>query len=102
MVPGTCAKLRRSLPASLSRVHAVSIAQAEYHNYINGSFVPAADGTTLPVYNPATNAVVGLIPRSKSDDVNAGLLHCHPHRLPGLASVCPSFQLVADGSSEGV
>ena len=90
MVTGTCARLPRSLPrVTVSR--AVSVAQAEYHNYINGSFVPAADGTTLPVYNPATNAVVGLIPRSKSDDVNAGPLHCHPAPVTRARKRLPVF-----------
>lgn len=42
-------------------------------NYINGAFVGSADGTTLPVTNPATNETVGEVPRSKEDDVNAGV-----------------------------
>jgi len=40
-----------------------------YPNYINGAFLPASDGTTLEVINPATAQVNGLIPRSKSEDV---------------------------------
>jgi hypothetical protein len=41
-------------------------------NFVNGSFVAAQDGEFLPVYNPATNEIVGEIPRSKEADVNAG------------------------------
>lgn len=43
-----------------------------YQNFINGEFVPAACGETIDVTNPATNAVVGRIPRSKAEDVDAG------------------------------
>ncbi len=50
----------------------VLLRQVKNLNCINGEFVPAADGTTLPVYNPATNEVVGEVPRSKAEDVNAG------------------------------
>ncbi len=41
-------------------------------NYINGAFVPTSDDTYIEVVNPATNAVVAEITRSKPDDVDAG------------------------------
>lgn len=43
-----------------------------YGNFINGAFSAAADGTTIDIINPATNGVVGRIPRSKAEDVDAG------------------------------
>jgi hypothetical protein len=69
-------------------------ASSLFLNYINGAFVPSSDGTTLPVTNPATNATVGDVPRSKEEDVNAGNSSClQPHnrvqlvfKLPGLGN----------------
>ena len=34
----------------------MSVATRELHNFINGEFVPAADGATEPVINPATGS----------------------------------------------
>jgi hypothetical protein len=44
-----------------------------YANFVNGEFVPAACGETIDVINPATNAVVGCVPRSKREDVDRGV-----------------------------
>ncbi len=41
-----------------------------YHMYINGEFVDAADGTTLNVYEPATEEVIATVPAGKAVDVD--------------------------------
>ncbi len=41
-------------------------------NFVAGAFVPAAGGEWVDVTNPATNEVVGRVPRSRAEDVNAG------------------------------
>jgi hypothetical protein len=45
-----------------------------YANCVNGVFVPAACGETVDVVNPANNTIVGRVPRSKTEDVDAGEL----------------------------
>ena len=42
-------------------------------NFVGGAFVDAASGATLDNLNPATGAVIGTIPRSSADDVDAAV-----------------------------
>ena len=42
-------------------------------NHIGGREVAAASGATLEVRNPATNAVIGTLPESGPDDVDAAV-----------------------------
>jgi len=42
-------------------------------NYINGQFVPAANGATIDNYNPATGKVYGTIPRSNAADIQLAM-----------------------------
>jgi betaine-aldehyde dehydrogenase len=42
----------------------------ELKNFINGSFVPAAEGQTEPVLNPATGEEIAQAPLSTAEDVN--------------------------------
>ena len=39
-------------------------------NFINGHWVASTSGETLPLYNPATNEVVGHLPLSGSAEVD--------------------------------
>src|SRR5579863_7383182 len=41
-----------------------------YKMYINGKFVDAADKSTLPVYEPATEEVIATVPAGKAADVD--------------------------------
>lgn len=38
-------------------------------NYIDGKWVPAASGKTLPSYNPATGELIGTVPDSDAADI---------------------------------
>ena len=42
-------------------------------NYIDGTFVDAADGTGFDVFNPATGEVIATAPDSKQADVDAAV-----------------------------
>jgi betaine-aldehyde dehydrogenase len=42
----------------------------ELQNFINGSYVPPAEGQTEPVYNPATGEVIANAPLSSAADVD--------------------------------
>jgi betaine-aldehyde dehydrogenase len=42
----------------------------ELQNFINGSYVPPADGQTEPIYNPATGEVIANAPMSTAADVD--------------------------------
>ena len=74
------ARLRKSTLTSILRGRGTGADESKtgvdapklYRNYVNGEFLPASDGTTIEVINPATNQVTGLIPRSKAADVEAG------------------------------
>ena len=44
-----------------------------YQMYINGKFTDAAHGHTLEVYNPATEAVISLVPRSSDIDAKIAI-----------------------------
>jgi betaine-aldehyde dehydrogenase len=41
-----------------------------YKMYINGKFVDAADKSTLPVYEPATEEVIATVPAGKAVDID--------------------------------
>src|SRR5579862_2874685 len=41
-----------------------------YKMYINGKFVDAADKSTLPVYEPATEEVIATVPAGKAADID--------------------------------
>jgi betaine-aldehyde dehydrogenase len=41
-----------------------------YRMYINGKFVDAADKSTLPVYEPATEEVMATVPAGKAADID--------------------------------
>ena len=41
-----------------------------YRMYINGKFVDAADKSTLPVYEPATEEVMATVPAGKAVDID--------------------------------
>lgn len=41
--------------------------------YINGAFVPAQSGRTMPVENPATEEQIASVPAGSADDVNAAV-----------------------------
>ena len=48
----------------------MSVATRELHNFINGEFVPAADGATEPVINPATGSEYARAASSGPEDVD--------------------------------
>ena len=48
----------------------MSVATQELHNFINGEFVPAADGATEPVINPATGSEYARAASSGPEDVD--------------------------------
>src|SRR5690625_4863465 len=45
----------------------------EFKNFVNGRFVPAESGRTLPVYEPATGKQYADIPDSGDDDIEAAV-----------------------------
>jgi aminomuconate-semialdehyde/2-hydroxymuconate-6-semialdehyde dehydrogenase len=45
----------------------------EIQNYIHGQFVPAANGATLPNFNPAKGEEFGSVPQSTAADVEAAV-----------------------------
>lgn len=45
----------------------------QYKMYINGEFVPALDGRTLAVYNPATEKAISEVPRGGADDAKIAI-----------------------------
>src|SRR5688572_23948336 len=56
--------------------------------WIDGEFVSATDGATMPVENPATEEVVAAVPRAKASDIAAALAaakraQTHWRKLPG-------------------
>lgn len=57
----------------------------EYQNYINGEWVAASSGETYENINPATKEVLGLFPKSSSEDVkkavDAAVAAFNPWRL---------------------
>src|SRR3984957_4692876 len=42
----------------------------QHRMLIDGRFVAAASGKTLPVYNPATGEVIAQVPEAEAEDVN--------------------------------
>ncbi len=48
----------------------MTVATTELQNFINGEFVPAADGATEPVINPATGEEIARAASSGTEDVN--------------------------------
>lgn len=46
----------------------------DHRMLIDGRFVAAASGKTLPVYNPATGEVITHVPEAESEDVNRAVL----------------------------
>jgi phenylacetaldehyde dehydrogenase len=49
-------------------------AQRDHRMLIDGRFVPAASGKTLPVYNPATGEVFTHVPEAELEDVNRAVM----------------------------
>lgn len=45
----------------------------QHKMYINGEFVPALDGRTLAVYNPATEKAISEVPRGGADDAKIAI-----------------------------
>lgn len=66
---------RRTAPLA-ARARGIATFDADYGLFINGSFRPAADGTRIPVENPATEEtithVAGAGPSDVNDAVEAG------------------------------
>jgi hypothetical protein len=59
-------------PAAMAAAAASASAEAvTLSNYIDGQFVPPADGTYLDDIDPATGLVIARVPRSKAADVDA-------------------------------
>jgi len=50
-----------------------AVEAATYKNYIGGQWVPARSGQVMESLNPATGAVLGLVPRSGPEDVDAAV-----------------------------
>jgi betaine-aldehyde dehydrogenase len=48
----------------------MTVAAKDLHNFINGEFVPAADGATDAVINPATGEEYARVASSRSEDVD--------------------------------
>ncbi|MCC6297090.1 MAG: aldehyde dehydrogenase family protein, partial [Pseudomonadales bacterium] len=57
-------------------------------HYIAGARVPAADGPTSPVYNPATGAQTGTLPLADRSQVDAAVAAAAA-ALPGWAATPP-------------
>lgn len=58
-----------ALDPRLDKKAADFIAQ-KHRMYVDGKFVNAASGKTLPVYNPATGEVMAHVPEAESEDVD--------------------------------
>ncbi len=43
------------------------------HQLVDGKLVPASDGSTYPILNPATGREIGVAPDSTADDVDAAI-----------------------------
>lgn len=50
-----------------------TIAPQVYRNYVNGTWVDARSGATMPSVNPATGEVLGVVPKAGPDDVTAAV-----------------------------
>jgi aldehyde dehydrogenase (NAD+) len=50
-----------------------AVEMATYKNYIDGAWVPARSGQVMESLNPATGEVLGLVPRSGAEDVDAAV-----------------------------
>jgi hypothetical protein len=73
---------------------AITSSPMEYLNFVAGAFVPAACGEWVDVTNPATNEVVGRVPRSRAEDVNAGEM------LTRLETVQPRCESCASAAAD--
>ncbi len=51
----------------------MAVATRRYQNYVNGRFVDAQSGKTLPVENPATGATVSDVPDSSAEDAREAI-----------------------------
>ncbi|MGX2956621.1 aldehyde dehydrogenase [Ursidibacter arcticus] len=72
-----------------------------YQMYINGKFTDAAHGHTLEVYNPATEAVISLVPRSSDIDAKIAIDAAYEaqeswERLPAIERA-KYLRLIANG-----
>ncbi|MGX3066585.1 aldehyde dehydrogenase [Ursidibacter arcticus] len=72
-----------------------------YQMYINGKFTDAAHGHTLEVYNPATEAVISLVPRSSDIDAKIAVDAAYEaqeswERLPAIERA-KYLRLIANG-----
>ncbi len=45
----------------------------EYQNFVNGEWVPSKSGQRLESYSPATGELLGSVPKSTSEDVDAAV-----------------------------
>ncbi len=55
----------------------------QYQMYINGEFVPALDGRTLAVYNPATEKAISEVPRGGAGDAKSQSMLLKPPKKLG-------------------
>ncbi len=71
-----------------------TVARTKLQNFIDGQFVPAADGATDEVVNPANGETIAEMPLSGAEDVNRAVAAARK-AFPGWAATTPGERAAA-------
>ena len=71
-----------------------TVARTKLQNFIDGQFVPAADGATEEVVNPANGETIAEMPLSGAEDVNRAVAAARK-AFPGWAATTPGERAAA-------